>query len=297
MIQRALVTGHKGFVGAAVHTALKQGKWGEYRVDGIDIKDGSWADCRAAFADNEKTPYHLVVHCAAVVGGRLTISEDPLAVAVDLALDSDLFRWAVRGNAKRIVYFSSSAAYPTGLQTPGRTLKEDDIAPLTAGNYVGVPDLTYGWAKLSGEMLAQYARDAGVDVHILRPFSGYGPDQEASYPFPAFIQRAARRADPFDIWGDGEQTRDFVHISDIIGAVHAVIEEDVQTPVNIGSGRPTSFNELARMVTSAAGYSPEFHHRLDRPVGPEWRVSDTSRLHRVYRPKFKLEDGIRQALS
>lgn len=292
MTTRTLITGHKGFVGTAITAALKSAG---HHVDGYDIKDGAWADCRGVFADDAKKPYDLIVHCAAVVGGRLTISHEPLAVAVDLALDSDMFRWAARGNAARVVYFSSSAAYPSHLQVPGRHMHEDDIS--LVGRTVGVPDMTYGWAKLTGEMLACHARDQGVIVHVLRPFSGYGETQDVSYPFAAFIERAKRRADPFDIWGDGNQARDFIHLSDIINAVKAAVDTDTQQPINIGWGRPTSFNTLAAMVTHAAGYDPKFRYHPTKPTGPQWRVADTTRMTKLYVPRVTLEEGIARSLN
>jgi nucleoside-diphosphate-sugar epimerase len=133
-------------------------------------------------------------------------------------------------------------------------------------------------------------------VHIFRPFSGYGTDQDDTYPFPAYIARAAGRCDPFDIWGDGEQTRDFIHIDDIVAAVLTAIDQDVRGPVNLGTGRPTSFNELAALVASQVGYQPEARHVLDKPVGPEWRVADTTSMEEFFTPSVCLEDGIRRAL-
>lgn len=289
MSKTALVTGDAGFVGRHIVEYLQFHDWTVY---GCDIKRG--ADCRTLFANETDEQYDLVVHCAAVVGGRMTISNDPLAVAVDLAIDSDFFRWAVRTRQHRLVYFSSCAAYPCELQVPGHPTPETDI---TLWPRIGTPDLTYGWTKLTGEMLAQYAEEAGVPVHIFRPFSGYGSDQDDSYPFPAYIDRALRADNPFEVWGDGEQVRDFIHIDDVVDTVFAAIEQDYRLPLNIGSGRATSFNELAELVTSAAGYAPEIKHCFDRPVGPAWRVADTTNQFEVYRPRVSLEEGIRRALT
>lgn len=290
-MRQALVTGHKGFVGRHMTAELDRRGW---HVHGIDLIDGN--DCRTYFAEfaPDAVQYDLVIHCAAVVGGRTTISNDPLAVAVDLSIDSDMFRWAVRTHQPRVVYFSSCAAYPVSLQVPGHPTPESD---LTLNPSIGTPDLTYGWAKVTGEMLAQYAASEGVTMHIFRPFSGYGEDQALDYPFPAYIDRALRRSTPFEIWGDGTQVRDFVHIDDIVGTVFAAIEQDYHDPLNIGWGRATSFNELCEMVTSAAGYTPDFEYHPKRPTGPAWRVADTTNLMSVYHPKITLEEGIERALK
>lgn len=204
-------------------------------------------------------------------------------------------RWLVRTGTPRAVYFSSSAAYPVALQQPGdvRRLYEEDINL----QYAEEPDATYGLAKLTGEKLAGYAEAEGCRILIPRPFSGYGEDQDPCYPFPAFIQRAKRRDDPFEIWGSGDSTRDWIHIDDLTGATLALLDADVTGPVNLGWGRATSFDELARIVTAAAGYRPQFKHRVDAPQGVHHRVCDPTRMLNHYVPTVTLEEGVRRTLN
>lgn len=299
-----LITGDNGFVGRHIRHAFMQR--GDH-VYGLDLTLG-W-DALDYFRGNTGNFVHdkkidLAIHCAAVVGGRKGIDGSPLAVATNLALDSWFFRWLEQSDTPRAVYFSSSAAYPVDLQNDlsrPRPLREEDIATERLAN-IGRPDATYGWAKLTGEQLAMHARRKGKRVIVVRPFSGYGADQPLDYPFPSFIDRAARRADPFDIWGDGEQVRDWVHISDVVGAVLALLEADrdfqVNAPVNIGTGRPVSFNELAKLVIEArgGGYQPQIRHLVHAPAGVAYRVADTARMRRFYEPRISLEDGIREAL-
>jgi nucleoside-diphosphate-sugar epimerase len=268
-----------------------------YATYGFDIADrAAPLDARDFFRTDDRR-FDLVVHCAAVVGGRAMIDGNPLAVAVDLSIDAEMFGWAIRTHPGRVVYFSSSAAYPTLLQdgTWQSVLSEDildGVRPIA-----GLPDQTYGWAKLTGELLAGYARAEGIPVHVFRPFSGYGEDQALDYPFPSFIDRARRKADPFDIWGDGEQERDFIHIDDLVGAVFAAIEQDVRGPVNLCTGRATSFNELAKLVREAAGYSPEFRHLPAAPTGVRRRVGDPTQMQAFYTPRISLEEGVARALK
>jgi nucleoside-diphosphate-sugar epimerase len=233
-----------------------------------------------------------------VAGGRAKIDGDPLAIAANLAIDSEMFRWALRTKPGRVVYFSSSAVYPTMLQTRERAqqLYEDLVLP-DSQFLVGVPDATYGWAKLTGERLAVLAQAEGLRMTIARPFSGYGEDQSLDYPFPSFADRARRRADPFEIWGDGEQVRDWIHVDDVVGAVMAAIEQDVQGPVNLGSGQPTTFNELAAMFCREAGYKTEFKHLPAAPAGVQYRVCDPSKMLSFYKPTVTLREGIRRALA
>ena len=235
-IMKILITGDAGFVGRAFHRALAKQR---HEITGIDLVNGK--EVRHFFATDD-TQFDIVIHLAAIVGGRMTIEGNPLSVASDLAIDADMFQWALRTRPKHIVYFSSSAAYPIFLQKLDykQKLREIDINL----EHIRTPDFTYGWAKLSGEMLASYARAEGLKVTVLRPFSGYGSDQALDYPFPSFIERAKRKADPFEVWGRGTQVRDFVHIDDVVEATFAAVINDVKT-MNICSGRPTSFIELA----------------------------------------------------
>ncbi|MFE0647490.1 NAD-dependent epimerase/dehydratase family protein [Streptomyces sp. NPDC059534] len=286
---RVLLTGHRGFIGRHLHAALEVR--GEYVVT-VDLKNGHDALDYFRTADVQ---YDLVIHCAAIVGGRASIDGSPLGVATNLALDAWYVRWLARTGTPRAVYFSSSAAYPVSLQQPGpiRRLVETDIDYEQPGR----PDATYGLAKLTGEQLCQYAESEGTRMTILRPFSGYGTDQDDCYPFPAFIRRAKERQDPFEIWGDGSSTRDWIHIDDVVAATLAAVDAGVQGPVNLGTGRPTSFYELARLVTGAAGYSPEFKHLAAAPQGVHHRVCDPSRMLDFHLPRVTLEEGIARALE
>lgn len=284
---KILITGDKGFIGRNFRSRLeKEG----HQVTGVDIKSGE--DCRDFFRKSPEK-FDLVIHCAAIVGGRLMIEGNPIAVATDLSIDAEMFNWAVQTKQPRVVYFSSSAAYPVNLQTKPYNLKESDINLADIHN----PDMTYGWAKLTGEYLARFAREQGVKVHLFRPFSGYGEDQDLDYPFPSFIERGRKKMDPFEIWGDGNQVRDFIHMDDIYGAVMKAVELNIEEPVNLGWGRPTSFNELAKLVAAAVGYNPQIKHLGEKPVGVQYRSSDNSKLLSFYKPVVTLEEGIRRALA
>lgn len=286
---KILITGSSGFVGRAFIRAMDG-----HELTLVDLQAGR--DVRDFFA-TDRTRFDLVIHLAAVVGGRARIEGAPLSLAVDLAIDADLFTWAFRTRPYRVVYMSSSAAYPIDLQNdlarPHR-LREQDLK--LAGN-IGNPDMTYGWAKLTGEQLAVHAENEGLRVHVMRPFSGYGEDQALDYPFPSFIRRAALRQDPFTIWGTGGQVRDWIHIDDVVAGTLAAVDQDVPGPVNLCTGRDTSFNQLAELVCKQAGYSPTLQHILDAPQGVAYRVGDTTKLHGFYTPRVTLEEGISRALA
>lgn len=292
-MKKALVTGGEGFVGSYMVPALDERG---FEVTNVDLRNGD--DCRDFFKVVRNVRYDLVVHLAAIVGGRATIEGNPLSVATDLAIDSDFFNWAVDTDQRHVVYYSSSAAYPVDLQGERmrRTLTEEDIDLDDVRN----PDMTYGWAKLTGEYLAQFARDRDVRVDVFRPFSGYGTDQSLDYPFPSFIKRAMSRSNPFEIWGSGHQVRDWIHISDVVEGTLQWAEQrhDTGFTVNLCTGRPTSFIELAELVTTAASYTwqPDVVTQRDKPTGVMYRVGDPDLMRQVYIPRITLEEGIMRAM-
>jgi nucleoside-diphosphate-sugar epimerase len=288
-MKKILITGNKGFVGR--HLKQYYASYGtEFTL--IDINGGE--DARAFFKRND-TQFDMVFHCAALVGGRLFIENAPLSVALDLSIDAEFFNWVIRTRPKAVAYFSSSAAYPIELQTlnSGHKLKETDIDL----NNIKNPDYTYGWAKLTGEYLAQFALERGINVKVFRPFSGYGSDQDLAYPFPSFILRGKMQENPFHIWGNGQQVRDWIHIDDIVKAIDEAFKQDIPGPINLGNGRATSFLELADLVQKEAGYSAPVELQSDMPSGVMYRVSDNSKLLSFYTPKITLEEGIARALK
>jgi nucleoside-diphosphate-sugar epimerase len=163
---------------------------------------------------------------------------------------------------------------------------------------MGQPDMTYGWSKLTGEFLAQVAaRHYDVSVACVRPFSGYGEDQDLSYPVPAIAARAARGEDPFEVWGSGHQGRDFVHIDDCIDLIILATDNISDgSAVNIGSGKLTSFRELITLFTGFAGYEPKIKALLDKPVGVHSRYCkiDLAKKKLGWQPKVSLEEGMRR---
>jgi nucleoside-diphosphate-sugar epimerase len=300
---KVLITGSHGLVGRHFR------RWFEaHRPDDelvcVDLKIGT--DCRDFFK-TQAGRFDLVIHLAALIGGRVTIEEQPLAVAVDLSIDAEMFNWALRTRPGRVIYYSSSAAYPTYLQDREFhvRLREDHLNLDNIRN----PDFTYGWAKLTGEYLATFAEAEGVRTHVFRPFSGYAEDQDLDYPFPSFIERTLKSATEFEIWGDGTAVRDWIHIDDVVAATMKAVEEDVPGPTNLGWGVPVSFDELAHTMLRVrhdlfvtrtgygAGLMPELVHLTGKPEGVHTRYCDNSKMLGFYTPQITLEKGIERALT
>lgn len=237
-----------------------------------------------------------VFHFAAIVGGRATIDGDPMKVALDLTIDALFFRWICLTKPERVLYPSSSAAYPVDLQTESDAiaLAESDID----FTKMGQPDMTYGWSKLTGEYLASIAAEYyGVSVTCIRPFSGFGEDQDLSYPIPAIARRAALKENPFEVWGTGKQGRDFVHIEDVMDCTLLAMDQIKDgRAINIGSGKLTSFLDIIKIFTSFAGYNPDIKTLLEKPVGVHSRYANMDYVTNTlgWKPTLSLEEGLRR---
>jgi len=261
-------------------------------------------DCRQFFAET-KEEFDVIVHLAAVVGGRLVIENDPLAVGIDLAIDADFFYWLSRitFEPKRILYLSSSAAYPIAHQrAEGHQLLTEDMISFEGGA-IGQPDLTYGWAKLTGEYLAQITHEKyGHHITCFRPFSGYGEDQDLSYPFPAILKRAIDKLNPMTVWGSGRQMRDFIYIDDCIDSMVTIADQvGDASAINLSTGIPTSFNEYAKLayeVVNGADDSLTVENTSDKPEGVFARYGSTD-LQEKYgaRYKYSFREGIERCLD
>lgn len=293
---KILITGHRGFVGSHFHKRLQ-----DHDLTLIDIVEGYDA---GDFFRKDTTRFDLVIHLAATVGGRKTIDLEPSRLFNNIVLDSEMIQWALRTKPKKVVYYSSSAAYPMYLQEryaiPGHIPGELNTHKLTEEDVdlddVANPDPSiYGWSKLTGEQMLRYVKNE-LNVWIFRPFSGYSEAQSLDYPFPSFIARAKRKDNPFEIWGDGNQVRDWIHIDDIVEFTLQAIELAEPNVWNICTGRPTSFNEFAEIVTDMVGYNPEFNRILSAPVGVQYRVGSPNKQNGIYVPKITLEEGIHRAL-
>lgn len=286
----AMVTGSSGFLGRHFTKHLTEQGWLVSPVD-VDTNSLYPQDARDVFR-RWSGPWDLLIHCAAVVNGRQTIENSPADQFVDFELDAAMFRWAIDNGVKKVVYFSSSAAYPISMQKGPGFLQESDIDL----KQPALPDALYGWTKLTGEMLARDARRAGLDVLVVRPFSGYGADQDDCYPFPAIMKRALQRDDPFVVWGSGKQVRDFIHVDDIVGAVMALLDAGIEGPVNIGTGVPTSMYQLAKIASEHCWFSPKITPLTNEPEGVLYRVADTKIMNKYYEPKVVLQEGVAEAL-
>lgn len=293
---KALVTGDRGFIGRHFVNFLKGKDWEVY---GLDIKNGADEDALRYFISDDDEMFDLVIHCAYDVGGRERIDGTNMALATNVALDSAMFQWALNGGARAVIYYSSSAAYPAQYQSEEyRFRMEEDFID---HRYPLPPDADYGWAKLTGERLAMKAQDLGLRVHILRPFSGYGSDQGLEYPFPSIVKRAMQGS--LQVWGPPGQTRDWIHVDDVIEGTWAIYEADEQRPVNLCTGIGmemghilTAAREAYLRLSGETGVISGVEYLRDMPTGVFYRVGDPFRMRQHYIPRISIDEGIERAI-
>jgi len=306
--ERVLVTGGASFIGShLVEDLVDQGA--HVRVaddfssgtqgnldsvaDRIEILDGNLKN--SAFADRATDDVDTVFHLAADHGGRGYISNYPANCATNMALDNIVYESAAENGVERITFASSACTYPTDIQQERQRLREDMVSFDERGG--AYADEVYGWAKLMGERSLQaYHEQYGIDTSIVRIFTAYGPRENETHAIIALIAKAYAGQDPFQIWGDGEQTRNFTYVRDITRALRLAAENITDgTPVNAGISRYVSINEVAEQIFECLGEEPgRIEHMTDKPVGVRHRAADTTRAAELlgWEPQYSLEEGL-----
>jgi nucleoside-diphosphate-sugar epimerase len=310
---RTLVTGGASFIGshlvdalvargAAVRVVdnLSSGELDNIRphveAGRIEFTEADLADPRAAA--QAVRGIDMVFHLAANHGGRGYLDLHQAACATNLALDGIVFAACRGAGVAKVVFASSGCVYPMHLQAdPGKVV-------YLAENMVSPPydaDGMYGWAKLMAEMtLRAYAAETGMKSASCRYFTAYGERGRESHAVTAMIARAFIRQDPFVVWGDGEQIRNWTHVSDIVrGTILAAETIDDGTAVNLGTMERTRVIDAVREVLKYTGHSARIELHPEMPTGPLNRVADNSLARRLlgWEPQVKFVDGLHQTID
>jgi nucleoside-diphosphate-sugar epimerase len=304
-MQRVLVTGAGGFIGHHLVTYLKRrGYW----VRGVDIKRPEFTDVDAdefEILDLRRRDDALlaargvdqVYALAADMGGMGFISENHATILHNNALiNLHTIEAARLHGVERYLYSSSACVYPEHLQA------DVDVAPLREEDaYPANPQDAYGWEKLISERLCEYYADEhGMDTRIVRfhnVFGPYGTYDGGREKAPAALCRKVAQATPgtsVEIWGDGEQTRSFCYVDDCIEGLYRIMESDCSEPLNLGTDRMVTINELAQMVIAISGKPDLRLEHVEGPQGVRGRNSDNTKLRAVlgWEPGISLEDGL-----
>jgi nucleoside-diphosphate-sugar epimerase len=240
----------------------------------------------------------VVFHLAADHGGRGYVDLHQAGPASNFFLDGLIFAEALKAKVKKVVFASSGCVYPNFLQSDIHKelyLAED----LTKGP--NDADNTYGWAKLMGEFTLQaYAKEHGLGAASCRYFTVYGPRGVENHAVIAMIARAFLGQNPFEVWGDGTQIRNWTYIDDIVeGTILAGEKIHDGTPINLGTMERVRVIDCARMVCAFTGHQAEIKLRPDMPTGPLNRVADNSLAKKLlgWEPKVPFREGLKRTID
>jgi UDP-glucose 4-epimerase len=304
MSRRVLVTGGAGFIGSHVADTFLAAGWDVTVLDNLARGRAEQVPRGAAFRQLDAGSaearelvrtgrFEVLAHLAAQVDVRVSVSNPILDARDNLLALLNLLEGARQGGVRRIVFSSSGGVVYGEAKAPlGETAPKLPISP-------------YGVAKLAAEYyLASYLALYGLEFMSLRYGNVYGPRQDphGEAGVVAIFGNRLRAKRPITIFGDGNQTRDYVYVGDVARA--NLLAADATPPaadgtidpwaVNIGTGVPTSVTELARAMMRAAGVSVPVEHAPKRPGELAASVLRIEKAARVlgWKPDVSLADGL-----
>ena len=321
-MKQVLVLGAGGFIGG--HLCKKLKKEGCF-VRGVDIKNHSYFNedemcheffigdlrdknftSRIMWAPNQTSvgvnSFDEVYQLAADMGGAGYINtgdNDASVMYNSTMINLNVLDESIKKGIKKIFFSSSACVYPEFNQ-------EDEMNPNCEENsvYPAQPDSNYGWEKLYGERLyMSYNKNFGLDIRIGRLhniFGPYGTYKGGKEKSPAALCRKVAEAtgNTIDVWGDGNQTRSFLHILECLIGIEKLMESDYIQPMNIGSEEIISINDLAYMIITISGKDLTIKN-IDGPIGVRGRNSDNKLIKKILKwsPDTPLYYGIKNTYN
>ena len=307
---KVLVAGGTGFIGvnlisrllslganvrAAIH--IKAPVILDERVEYVRCDLTRMEDCQKVVSDVD-----YLFMCAANTSGAAVIQSTPLVhVTPNIVMNSQMLEAAYFAEVKKFVWLSSNAAYPPSGDRAVREEEMFDGDPYEA--YFGV-----AWMKRYTEILcrmySEKLKNPMVTV-VLRPSNIYGPyddfEFETSHVMAALIRRVVEKHDPIEVWGTGDDIRDWIYIDDFIDAMMLAVERiDSYDPINIGLGKGYSIKEALQMILEVDGYSDaKIKLNPSKPSTIPVRLIDTTRAETLlgFKAKTGLRDGIKKTID
>jgi nucleoside-diphosphate-sugar epimerase len=247
---------------------------------------------------------HYVFHLAAIHGGRGFISSHPADVCSNLSIDHHVFEASMNSNIENLVFASTACVYPTNLQKDigsDYKLRESDSNPFDLETPLSA-DIEYGWGKLMSEIqLNSFKKQYGLKCCPVRFVTAYGPRENETHAIIALIYKAVEKMNPFEVWGNGQQERDFTYVEDIVsGTIKAGEMVNDCTPINLGTGKRYKIIDVVEMIFKILKWHPKNIIFDDsKPVGALSRALDNSRANNMlhWKPEFNLEEGLKKTID
>jgi UDP-glucose 4-epimerase len=245
----------------------------------------------------------ILFHLAAIHGGRGFIEKNSTSLLKNLTIDFNTFNQAKEASVGAIVFASSACAYSTDLQDS--TSNRQFLSEINAGKMDSnpKPDGMYGWTKLIGEyQLEKFTENTNIIARAARIFTAYGDRENESHAAIALIAKGLLKMDPYPVWGNGEQTRNFTYVSDTVtGLLSLGSDSEPGFEIcNVGTDQHVTVNEFIHEVFSQLDWTPgQMHYELDKPAGVASRSSNNSHILQKYnwQPSVDLSEGISRTLN
>jgi len=304
---KILVTGVSGLIGSNLVEALqKEGHSvrATYRTklknkySGVELIKGDLLDfnfCREITKDVD-----VIFHCAANTSGAHVMSSTPLVhVTPNVVMNSQLMEASYEAKVKKFIFMSSSVVYPYTAEKPNH---EDEF---TFGD-IYEKYFAVGWMKRYTEKLCEmYSKvlSPSMQCIVLRPANIYGPNDKfdnRSHVLPATIMKVVNKQSPIEVWGDGKDIRDFIHIDDFVRACIMVMNKvDNYDIFNIGSGIGKSVNDILFNCMELEGYDTDITYNSDKPSMIPIRLLDISKAKDKlgFETKISLKEGLRKTIE
>lgn len=302
-----LVTGASGLIGSHLVETLEQ-KGALVRAlvhkreplfqqrKNIEIVSGDLT--RPDFCASVCKGMDYVFHLAVETGSIVKNAKHPAGIMTPtILMDFNMLKVAHDFDIKKYLYSSCACVYPNDVVN----MQEDQA-------WNGPPPKmheTISWSKRISELQCQsFHKEYGDKIAIVRPSNTYGPydifDVENSHVISAFIKKACSKVDPFVIWGNGEQIREFVYARDVAQAMVLALENyAIADPVNIAGGEAIRIKDLASKIISLVGYKPKMQFDESMPTGHMKRVLDSRKLREnlSFVPSTSLDDGLQNTIT
>jgi len=300
--KKVLVTGGTGLIGQQLIKLLKE-EGANIRIVSLDNNslvppDTEFMQLDLMNFDNCKKACENVDVVFNLIGIKTSpkiIKEKPANIFVSyLRFNTNIIEAARQSNVGWFLYVSTIGVY-----SPTDVMSEDEL-------WNGFPskhDWYGGWAKRMGEMqLETYKIQYGLNNYsIIRPANVYGPYDdfsETSMVIPSLIKRVYNKENPFVVWGDGTSIRDFIYSEDVARAMIFAVTNEINEPLNVGSGKGISIKDVVNTVIEISDYIPEIIWDVSKPSGDKQRILNTNKLNNYgFTPKINLKDGLTKTLE